>query len=179
MKHLIAFRFSLLAFLLAVTTFSFAQNDKPSPPATASGKIGGVDVTVNYNSPAVKGRQVWGGLVPYDKVWRTGANEATVINFSKDVMVEGQKLAAGKYSVYTIPGQNEWTVIFNKQTGQWGTQYDQGQDALRVKVKPVAAKTSSERMTFDVKEKGKNNGVVTLSWEKLQVPISVRPAAAS
>ncbi len=136
-------------------------------------------MTVNYSSPAIKGRTVWGELVPYDKVWRTGANEATLVTFSKDVMVEGQRLPAGKYSLYTIPGQKEWTVILNKQTGQWGTQYDQGQDALRVKVKPVAAKEMSERMKIDVQEKGKNTGAITINWEKMSVPVSVRPAAAS
>lgn len=182
MKKILSFRYSLLAaLLLAMSHFSVAQEAKPkaSPATTASGKIGDVDVTVNYSSPAVKGRQVWGGLVPYDKVWRAGANEATLVTFDKDVMVEGQKLPAGKYSLYAIPGEKEWTMIFNKQTGQWGTQYDEGQDALRVKVKPVAAQESSERLTYEVKEKAKNNGMLTLNWEKLQVPVSIRPATAS
>lgn len=182
MKKFLSFRYSLLAaLLLALSHFSVAQEAKPkaSPAETASGKIGDVDVTVKYSSPAVKNRQVWGALVPYGKVWRAGANEATLVTFSKDVMVEGQKLAAGQYSIYAIPGEKEWTMIFNKQTGHWGTQYDEGQDALRVKVKPMAAKESSERLTYKVKEKAKNNGAITLNWEKKMVPVTVRPAAAS
>jgi hypothetical protein len=190
MKTILSFCFSLLAvssFSLAQETKprppvigTIAQETKPSPPASATGKIGGVDVQVNYSSPAVKGRKIWGGLVPYGEVWRTGANEATTISFSKDVMVEGQRLPAGTYALFTIPSENEWTVVFNKTAKQWGSfKYDQAQDALRVKVKPVAAKESSERMKIDVSDKGKNTGVVTINWEKLQVPITVKPASAS
>ena len=172
---------SLLAALLLTFSFSFAQDEtKPSPPATASGKIGDVAVTVNYSSPAVKGRTIWGELVPYGEVWRTGANDATTITFNKDVLVEGQKLAAGTYALFTIPTENEWTVVFNKTAKQWGAfKYDQAQDALRVKVKPVTSDETSERMTIDVKEQANNSGVVTIGWEKLKVPFTVKPASAT
>src|SRR3977135_4309901 len=101
----------------------WAQGDKsnrPSPPATASGKVNGATITINYGSPSVKGRQIWGSLVPYDKVWRAGANEATIFETDKDIKVEGKPLHAGKYSLYAIPGEKEWTIIFNSETGQWG-----------------------------------------------------------
>src|SRR6476619_4117074 len=93
---------------------------RQSPKMTATGKIGEANVTITYGSPSVKGRKIWGGLVPYDKVWRAGANEATQIETDKDLIVEGKKLPAGKYSLYTIPGEKEWQVIINVQTGQWG-----------------------------------------------------------
>jgi hypothetical protein len=167
----------LLACLaLFVSFISFAQEKAPaSPPASANAKIGTTDITVKYSSPAVKGRKIWGELVPYGQVWRTGANEATTITFSKDVTVEGQKLPAGTYALFTIPGDKEWTVVFNKTAKQWGAfKYDQAQDALRVKVKPVAAKSMNERMKIDVQPKGKGAGVVTIMWENLAVPFNVK-----
>lgn len=173
------FKAGLVACLVFLCSLvSFAQEKAPaSPPATASGKIGKAEVTIKYSSPAVKGREIWGGLVPYGKVWRTGANEATTITFSNDVIVEGQKLNAGTYALFTIPGENEWTIIFNKTAKQWGAfKYDQGEDALRVKVKPVASKTMNERMKIDVKSKGKSAGVVTIMWEKVAVPFNVKAA---
>ncbi len=164
-------------FGCALTTLAFAQADKPkpSPAQTTKGKIGDVDVAIKYNAPSVKGRTVWGELVPYDKVWRTGANEATTISFDKDVMVEGQKLPAGTYAFFTIPGEKEWTLIFNRETEQWGAyKYDDSQDALRVKVKPQMAKQTEEQMKFAVKESGKNTGQVMLMWEKMTVPFTVK-----
>src|SRR5258705_13398511 len=94
----------------------WAQADKssrPSPPATATGKVNGATITINYSSPSVKGRKIWGALVPYDKVWRAGANEATIFETDKDIKIEGKPLHAGKYSLYAIPGEKEWTFIFN------------------------------------------------------------------
>jgi Protein of unknown function (DUF2911) len=171
------FKGGLLACLmLLVSLVSFAQEKAPaSPPASANAKIGTTDISVKYSSPAVKGRKIWGELVPYGQVWRTGANEATTITFSKDVTVEGQKLKAGTYALFTIPTDKEWTIIFNKTAKQWGAfKYDQGQDALRVKVKPVAAKSMNERMKIDVQPKGKTAGVVTIMWENLAVPFNVK-----
>ena len=102
---------------------SRAQEDKskrPSPPAVAKGTIKGSMITIDYSSPSVKGRNVFGGLEPYGQVWRAGANEATIFTTSKDIEVEGKKLPAGKYSLFMTPGEKEWTVYFNSQTGQWG-----------------------------------------------------------
>lgn len=166
----------LACLLLLVSLVSSAQEKAPaSPPASANAKIGTTDISVKYSSPAVKGRKIWGELVPYGQVWRTGANEATTITFSKDVTVEGQKLKAGTYALFTIPGDKEWTIIFNKTAKQWGAfKYDEGQDALRVKVKPVAAKSMNERMKIDIQPKGKTAGVVTIMWENLAVPFNVK-----
>ncbi len=113
---------SLTSLFLASTIW--AQNTRPSPAATASGNVRGANITINYSSPAVKGRKIWGELVPYDKVWRAGANEATLITIDKDVQVEGKALPAGKYSLYALPGETEWTIIINSVTGQWGINRD-------------------------------------------------------
>ncbi|MEY4727976.1 MAG: hypothetical protein RLZZ390_500 [Bacteroidota bacterium] len=110
MKHL--FYGATFLFLLTFGINACAQNAKPSPAQTASGKAGNATVTINYGSPSVKGRKIWGDLVPYGKVWRTGANDATTIEFSADVKIEGQPLAKGKYALFTIPEENGWTIIF-------------------------------------------------------------------
>jgi len=172
-KHL------LLTFVgvLAVSLL-FAQMDKSkraSPPETASGMVSGSNITINYSSPAVKGRKIWGELVPYDKVWRAGANEATIFETSKDIKVEGKELKAGKYSLYTIPGEKEWVFIFNSKTGQWGikndgsTTEDPADDVLRVTVKAKKSTASNERMKFVVGKKG-----FVLYWENLEVPVSIK-----
>ena len=170
---------SLGVFLLGILVLaspSLAQKkDKPaSPPMSSMNEIdGGVVVAVNYSSPGVKERKIWGELVPYGKVWRTGANKATVFAVNKDVLVEGQKLAAGKYALFTIPGESEWTIIFNKTSDQWGAfKHDKSKDALSVKVKPQAAANNRERFAIDVNEEG----LVTIGWAKLEVPFRVKAA---
>lgn len=143
---------------------------KPSPAATASGKIGGTDVTVSYSSPAVKGRAIWGGLVPYGQVWRAGANEATTVEFSKDVKVEGKALPAGKYGFFVIPTEKQWTVIFNKVPNQWGAfKYDEKQDALRVMVTPRKTAALTERLAYEVTPKG-----LVLRWENDELPVAIK-----
>lgn len=112
-------------------------------------------------------------------MWRTGANEATTITFDKDLVIEGQPLKAGTYALFTIPTENEWTVIFNKTAKQWGAfKYEEAQDALRVKVKPVTTSELTERLKFDVTPKGKNAGSIILQWENVQVPVAVKTAAS-
>src|SRR6266480_6512014 len=149
-----------LAFTLAglfMSSMIWAQGDKsnrPSPPATATGKVAGANITINYSSPAVKGRKIWGSLVPYDKVWRAGANEATIFETDKAIKVEGKSLPAGKYSLYAIPGEKKWTIILNSQTGQWGikntgeTTEDPAKDVLRVMVTPKKTKSLRERLSY-------------------------------
>ncbi|MBC5992740.1 DUF2911 domain-containing protein [Pontibacter cellulosilyticus] len=158
----------LVIGMLFTTTVLAQEKQKASPPASANGKIGDVAVTVNYSSPGVKGRTVWGELVPYGKVWRSGANEATTVTFDKDVMVEGKPLAAGTYSFYTIPTEDKWTVIFNKAAKQWGTNYDDRHDALRVNVTPRKSKTMNERLKYDV-----TKDALVLSWENMEVPVKI------
>jgi hypothetical protein len=170
----------LLAGLLIMLTFStFAQEDKskrPSPPAKATNTTtDGVTVTIDYSSPSVKGRQIFGKLEDYEKVWRTGANEATTFEVNKDVMIEGKKLPAGKYALFTIVHKDgkEVTVIFNKEASQWGAfKYKEAQDALRVKVKATQASDVQEKLKFDVSKSGK----VDFAWEKLRFSFNVKAA---
>ena len=173
-------RLLLCASALALTTTAAqaqagmakpaATEAKPSPAATAKGKIGAADVTVNYSSPAVKGRKIWGGLEPYGKVWRAGANEATTVEFSKAVTVEGKALPAGKYSFFVIPTEKQWTVIFNKEPNQWGAyKYDPKLDALRVTVTPRKASALAERLAYDVTPKG-----LTLRWDNVEMPLAIK-----
>ncbi|GAB3701833.1 DUF2911 domain-containing protein [Spirosoma flavus] len=159
-----------------MTLMTWAQGDKasrPSPPATASGKVGGANITINYSSPSVKGRNVWdasGSLAPYGKVWRAGANEATTFETDKDIKVEGKTLPAGKYGLFAIPGEKEWTIIFNKEPNQWGAfKYDQSKDALRVMTKPMKSPQMNEKLAYNVTGKG-----VTLMWENVAVPIMIQ-----
>lgn len=166
-------------FSLAFTLNAVAQQDKtqrPSPPMTASSSFGETKVVIQYGSPAVKGREIWGKLVPYGKVWRTGANEATVFEVSTDVMIEGKKLAAGRYALFTIPGEDEWVVIFNKTADQWGAYgYKAEDDALRVTVIPASHSEMAERLTFQVVPDGDAKATVTLSWEKVSVGFNMTP----
>ena len=142
----------------------------PSPRKEMKGMVGQTNITINYGSPSVKGRKVWDGLVPYGKVWRTGANEATTINLSADVMVEGKKLAAGKYGLFTLPNTNEWVIIFNSVHDQWGSSnYDQAKDVLRVNVAPKTSNESTEALEFILD--GNN---MVMKWEKLSVPFQIK-----
>ncbi len=161
---------------LALSTISLVACSQPaSPAATAEGKIGEANVSIKYSSPSVRGRQIYGELVPYGKVWRTGANAATVFETDKDLTVEGKTLPAGKYSIYTIPGETVWTIIFNSQTGQWGithqqeTTEDPAKDVLRVTVTPKKSATMNERFLFTVQKDG-----ITISWDNLDVPVSIK-----
>jgi Protein of unknown function (DUF2911) len=158
----------LFTAVLGSSVMTASCQEKPSPAAQATGKIAGAAITISYSQPGVKGRKIWGDLVPYGMVWRTGANDATVFETDADIKVEGQTLAKGKYGLFTIPGENEWTIIFNKTWKQWGSfKYKQEDDVLRVKVKPVA-NAMTERMTFTV-----GSDKVTLAWEKLAVNFKV------
>ncbi|MBA4139594.1 MAG: DUF2911 domain-containing protein, partial [Segetibacter sp.] len=120
----------------------------------------GLTITIDYSQPSVKGRTIGKDIAPFGKVWRTGANEATTFEINKDAKVEGKPLKAGKYSLYSIPGKDEVTVIFNKTWNQWGTVYNEAEDVLRVKVKPSKAPAFTEKMTFTIDKSGK----VLLMW---------------
>ncbi|NBA89037.1 DUF2911 domain-containing protein [Emticicia sp. CRIBPO] len=157
----------LLVAGLFISVAGFAQQ---SPKAEAKGKIGGANVTIKYSSPFVKGRKIWGELVPYGKVWRAGADNATTFETDKAITVEGKTLAAGKYGFFVIPAEGEWTVIFNSVPDQWGAfKYDQSKDVLRVNVKPKKAASSAESLAYHVSDKG-----FDLAWENVVVPVSVK-----
>jgi hypothetical protein len=146
---------------------------RPSPAATVKQTVGTTEFTVSYSRPGVKGRVIWGGLVPYDKPWRTGANEATQFICADDITVEGQKLPAGTYALVTIPTPSQWTVVFSKQAKMWGAfAYDPGQDQLRVTVTPVAD-TPVERMQFTFDDLANDAVTLNLRWEKLRVPLHI------
>jgi hypothetical protein len=171
MKKIIAC--TLLLVTLLASTALWAQEDKskrPSPPAELNATVNGTTLKINYSQPAVNGRTIGNEIAPFGQVWRTGANEATTFEVSRDVKIEGKELKAGKYALFTIPGADEWTIIFNKQPAQWGSfKYDEKQDALRVKVKPAKAKEFKERMTFAY-----NNGKVELLWADTEVDFAVQ-----
>ncbi|TFV97949.1 DUF2911 domain-containing protein [Algoriphagus kandeliae] len=140
------------AIALGAFVFSATAQEKASPARTAEGSVGGANITINYSSPAVKGRMIWGDLVPLGEVWRAGANEATTFTTDKDIMIEGQKLPAGTYSFFIIPGEYESTFIFNTEAKQWGAfNYDSSKDALRVNVPSQQTSTMEERLVYEVK----------------------------
>jgi hypothetical protein len=163
------------AILALIAPSAFAQLTLPrvSQKATITQTVGLTDVTITYSRPGVKGRVIWGELVPYGKVWRTGANEATTFAVSKDVTINGKPLPAGTYSLHTIPGKDSWTIIFNKRAEQWGSyEYDAAQDALRVQVEPRTG-PEQEWMTFSFPDVKNDSATVELSWEKLRVPFTI------
>lgn len=146
-------------------------NGRPSPLKTWDASFGQTQVQIKYGAPSVKGREIWGKLVPYGEVWRTGANEATTFETSQDLKVEGKVLPKGKYALFTIPGKKEWTIIFNKDSNQWGSYaYKSTGDVLRVKVQPVEMDSElAEQMSFV-----SISGGVALKWEKLMIPINLQ-----
>jgi len=159
-------------FLMAIcmSTLANAQQKKASPAETATGKINGATITINYGSPSVKGRAIWGDLVPYGKAWRAGANEATTFETDKEITVEGKKLPAGKYSFFVIPEKESATIIFNKEWKQWGSdKMNEKEDALRVKVTPKKSASLTEKLVYKV-----NKDNVTLSWENWDIPVKIK-----
>lgn len=165
--------FVLFLSILMISSGVIAQKDKatrPSPPATAMNTVDGLDIKIDYSQPAVKERAVWGELVPYDEVWRTGANEATTIEFSRNVKISGEEVPAGKYSLFTIPNEDSWTVILNSEPKQWGAyKYDEEKDVIRFMVKPEGLDEKVERLTFDVD----GEGTVSMMWDELMFSFDV------
>lgn len=142
--------------------------DRVSKNGRTEGEVNGIQIVIDYGRPNVNDREVWGGLVPFGQVWRTGANEATTIEFSEDVTIEGEALPAGKYGLFTIPGESEWTVIFNRVPNQWGAfRYDANEDALRVTVEPGECE-HVESMDFVVE-----GSAVTVRWATTAVSFEV------
>ncbi len=146
----------------------------PSPAATLKQRAGVTDIEINYSRPSVKGRKIFGGLVPYGQVWRTGANQATKISFSTPVKVNGTKLDAGTYELFSIPGETEWTVIFHKPMSQWGAYaYDAKNDVARVTAKPVSLPSSIETFSFSVSNLRDDSATLYFAWDKTRVPLEL------
>jgi len=172
-----------LLFLGAVVaTPAIAQergNDEArvSPNAAVSQTIGTTEVRLTYGRPSVNDRTIFAedGLVPYGEVWRTGANEATTISFSDDVTVQGEPLSAGTYSLYTIPGPDSWTIIFNDIANQWGTDYDESEDVLRVEATPETG-PQVEMMMFYFENVDETSGTAVLHWNETRVPFEIQVA---
>jgi hypothetical protein len=162
----------MIMMLAVVSVETNAQDSKPkSPKETVTGSIDGVNVEIVYCRPSARGRKMLGEKEPYGQVWRTGANEATTIKFDKAVIIEGKALEAGVYSLWTIPNEKEWVIIFNKKTGQWGTQYDKfkDEDVLRVSVNAGKPKEFIETFTIGVEK-----DQISLQWENTAVAFKVK-----
>ncbi len=173
---------------------------RPSQKASVMQTIGVTDITITYSRPGVKGRTIFADapatmeerakgeatldnqlerkpgepIVPYNHIWRAGANEATLFQVTDDVIINGQPLKAGSYSLHTIPGKDEWTIVFNSDPGQWGSfAYDSKKDALRVRTKPQMLADSQEWLTYSFDPVGENSAQVNIRWEKVNVPFTV------
>jgi len=188
-------------FILSCAAAAVAQVTLPRPSQKASvmQRIGVTDVTITYSRPGVKGRKIWGDplpgqtakgeatldnqnerpkdavIVPYGHVWRTGANAATQFVVTDDVLINGQKLAAGSYSLHTIPNKDEWTIVFNGTANQWGSfDYDPAKDTLRVKAKPQSMNESQEWLEYTFDPVTEDSAQVNIRWEKINVPFTVK-----
>lgn len=161
--------------LLVFVQYTFAQDNLPrlSPKSYTGQSIGYTNTQITYGSPGVKGRTVWGELVPYGKVWRTGANEATTIEFDKAVIIDGKIIPAGKYSLFSIPEKKSWTIIFNKVYDQWGAyKYDENKDVIRFNVKPTE-NNFVERLSFSIEFTSPYKSNIIFEWEKLKISFTV------
>lgn len=171
--------FLLLSLFFATATIAQVATPQPSPKATLIQEVGISEVKIVYSRPGVKGREIWGKLVPYNEIWRTGANANTTISFSDKVKINGAELDAGTYGIHTIPNKDEWTVIFSKDNTLWGSMgYKKENDALRISVKPTACEFT-ERLTFDVANISDEKADVVLKWEKVQVALAIEFATQS
>jgi hypothetical protein len=189
MKRLSIFSFILVLSVLLIwpsTTFAQEKEVRKSLMASVMQRLGvDTDITIEYSRPGVKGRTIWGELVPYGMApgneysnnnpypWRAGANENTTIEFSKDVLIEGNKLPAGKYGIHMIPSEKDWTIIFSKNNSAWGSfAYNKEEDALRVTVTPVKA-PHQEWLRFGFDDLAGTSATAFLHWEKLMVPFKI------
>ena len=177
MRKLAIVSSSLLVVLAVAASPLGAQQDKskrPSPPATAKCELaGGKTVTIDYSSPRKKGRKIFGDLVKYDQVWRTGANEATTFVTTGDVMVGGTHVPAGSYTIFTIPGKDKWTLIISKKTGEWGTDYPgEKEDLARVEMKAGTASAPVENFTISFDKAG-NGCTLKLAWDTTTASVSI------
>jgi len=161
---------------LAVTSVSLAQEAKPSPPAKVEVELRGKTVTIDYSRPSMRGRKIMGALVPYGQVWRTGANDATSLKTAVDLEIGGVKVPAGNYTLYSLPTETAWKLIINKQTGQFGTEYDEAQDLARVPLVKTALPSPMEQFTIEFVKKGADSADLILEWENTKLSVPVRAA---
>lgn len=165
----------ILSMLFA---FIAVAQQKPllSPRKQAEAKLGnGKTVSVDYGAPSMRGRKIMGELVPYGKVWRTGANEATKFHTDSDILVGEAKVPAGDYTLYTLPGENAWKLIINKQTGQWGTVYDESKDLARVDMRLNKTEQPVEQMEIKLDPQKDGNVILHVIWEKTDASVELKP----
>ena len=147
---------------------------QPSPAATITQRVGLTDIEIAYSRPSARGRKIFGGLVPYGELWRTGANASTKVGFSTDVKLDGHAVPAGTYALFTIPGEGEWVVILHKVAEQWGTYgYDEAGELLRVKVKPAALSEPVETLRIGLDDLGQGSAVLGIAWERTSVSLRI------
>lgn len=164
---------------LSVILFSFAglapaQGGRPSPPGTAQVELKGKEIKIDYSRPSMRGRKIMGGLVPYGEVWRTGANEATLLTTGEDLLIGDTKIPTGKYTLFTLPGDKNWKLIINKQTGQSGLEYNQAQDLARVDMTKSTLSTPVEQFTIKLEKTGPDAANLIMEWENTRVAVPVR-----
>jgi hypothetical protein len=160
--------------IVAAAASVYAQQPPASPPGTASVSFAdGKTVTINYSRPSMRGREIFGGLVPYGQVWRTGANAATSLKTDVDLTIGGAAVAAGSYTLYSIPSETGWKLIINKQTGQWGTAYDEKQDLARVDMKVSKNASPTEQFTISLDKTGASAATLKLDWASTTASVSV------
>jgi hypothetical protein len=170
----------LLSIILLLLSFGCGkeQEEQPqirlSPKAEVMQTVGFTEVKIDYSRPGVKDRVIWGELVPYDKIWRAGANEATKFTFSTDVLINDKPIQAGSYSFFVFPGREEWTLIFNKVADQWGAfEYNEAEDVLRIKVIPIE-NDFQEWLTYTITRTSDTTADIKLEWENLKVPFTLK-----
>lgn len=171
MKKIIALAIIAGMFITVKVSAQQDKSKRPSPPAVVKETLSsGATVTIDYSQPSIKGRTIGKEIAPFGKAWRTGANEPTTFEVSKAVKIDGKELSAGKYGMYSVPGEKEWVIIFGKKADVSADKHIEADDALRIKVKPVKAAEFTEKMTFTVAKGGK----VSLIWGDVQVPFTVK-----
>jgi ABC-type phosphate transport system substrate-binding protein len=177
LRHLVT---GVSVVLLLCGAFAFAQaqqqdkSKRPSPPGTAEVTLKGKKITIDYSRPFLKGRHVGQELAPFGKVWRTGANEATTLTTEVNLNIGGTKVPAGTYTLYTVPSEGTWKLIINKQTGQWGTVYDESQDLARIDMQKAALPQSVEQFTISFDKMSEDTADLNLDWEKTRVSVVVK-----
>lgn len=180
MKRAVAIAATLLGTVAVLTAQQADKSKRPSPPGTAEFTFAdGKKVTIDYSRPFVKGRKIDGGLVPYDQVWRTGANEATSLKTDTDLVIGSTPVPAGSYTIYSLRTPSSWKLIINKQTGQWGTVYNQDQDFTRVDMKVSSPPSAVEEFTIGFDKAGGDAATLNLDWENLRGSVDVKEKAQS
>ncbi|MGA9567318.1 MAG: DUF2911 domain-containing protein [Candidatus Korobacteraceae bacterium] len=166
--------FAVIITIIAAGLSAYAQQPPASPPGTASVTFAdGKTITIAYSRPSMRGRQIFGGLVPYGQVWRTGANAATSLKTDVNLTIGGANVPAGSYTLYSIPSENGWKLIINKQTGQWGTDYEEKDDLARVDMKVSSNASPTEQFTISLDKSGASGATLKLDWATTTASVAI------